>query len=1575
MKRTMLFSLLIGILFPCLAFASGSSQQPDEIMDINDRFRNVPAVSSATDPMPMLYYASFGVAGIDECDMEEPPYAVTASIIRFKIEHSDMGMRLLDEQTLYMDGNFVAANDKIDYLNCYNQADLAGIQNDFTTHARVRYESGTGFMASPVYCGNFILVLNKSGLLMAIDSDFTGGINNYTEDVVINSIDLRAIEREEISFMSHALEYGSTPVVIGNYIYVAGLQSIFKIQISNFQVVNFHNFNELASASLEGIRTFFTPLVWDLNSNNDIYLTISTSRFPSLMPPSNIVYVLDQNLEIVYTENGSGLVNGSNPTVDYSGYIYYPATTFLRSSRETRSVLSDFDYGFINTPQGIQNFQGSILSDFSGNLIYSASTFDGSQYSLSTYSISRDYNYLNSNNDPIFETEVAELVFDHFLNTEPYLNNHGFICEDIDHDRSLTVSISSHLGNGVGWPPVEEIPFWYNVYDHETSDITLGFVVCEYQTSTHSSGSEIINDTATYGGLAPYKTNEYYVNATFGTETGGLMAWPHYMDVSQYGLSYSTKLEITQPVISNTSHSKFQRDVTNNCSYTWADNFKVAIGFIPQDTQIEKVFANGYARNATLDPETNLLTATFEKLLAHPNYTVGFRYTDNNGTHSASIGHINVPEMQPLVLSFVQDLVVDDGDVVNIDENNLCFNSITINSGGILNINGSGIYSETININNGAVLNINSGASISSYECYCKNEQNNTNPSEINLVSNGRLITTWLLLDEWDDVYTQIEGSNQNNVIVSDLYLGIGSVMEILESTGSGTTNATVTISRAVGDHIRGTILTSAVLTITNRLDIAYPISISVLNNGKLVASSTSTHSGATADINMFGSDSPLVIADGGELDLQNKGQLLMDGSTGYDPILDISGTLRLNNSSELLCRDGQIILEDDTSVFLSGRSLIEVTDNGELDIYDDVTITGHTPIDFANHLPGDRIVIKNGGALGVDPSNPSGFCHNLTVQSDTSERWEGIEFHAPEYQEQDYLYFENANISRVRTLNISERGESEVYVKFLNSQFEDCEYGLKLTRLTSVILDNTSFSECETGIFCYAVTDVSLLSTDPSADKAVFSKNEYGLIILSADEDDPETIYDYTFADNSEIGLWIEDSRFNIGGTFTQPDIYTEIGACSFTSNGTALNASLGSADESVITHSSFTDNNDDALFIAEMNLRINQNTISDNGRQGIWGYRGGFADVRANTVSNNGGTEILGSGSVFINMRQTEHEDRNIVTDTGFDPIIIPSIPDFWDPDEMDVYVIARSDLGREVDVTGNEFTPHPSIHPERYYPSVRDFIFDGRAFSAQELFDAGLAAYGYSVYTTAKNNFTNLVTSYPESNEAVASLIYFLYIASKTDKDYKAMRQELNALVSKDYPDLYKEKERVVTESFMYEKNYIEAIARLEEVIIEPDTRIDSVMALADQGYCYVQLAESGTRALPNKCTVKTKTIEEYLEYMKSLRMFLNGDAESSQAPAYVFALDANYPNPFNPTTTISYSIPKDDKVVLKVYNIKGQLVKTLVNDHLEAGKHKVVWNGDNQIGKNASSGIYLYRLESGGKSKAQKMLLLK
>ncbi len=88
-----------------------------------------------------------------------------------------------------------------------------------------------------------------------------------------------------------------------------------------------------------------------------------------------------------------------------------------------------------------------------------------------------------------------------------------------------------------------------------------------------------------------------------------------------------------------------------------------------------------------------------------------------------------------------------------------------------------------------------------------------------------------------------------------------------------------------------------------------------------------------------------------------------------------------------------------------------------------------------------------------------------------------------------------------------------------------------------------------------------------------------------------------------------------------------------------------------------------------------------------------------------------------------------------------------------------------------------------------------------------------------------------------------------------------------------------------------------------------------------------------------------------------------------------LDGNYPNPFNPETTISFSVAQTGKVTLEVYNILGQRVKTLVNDTRNAGSHSVVWDGKDNAGKAVASGVYFYNLKDGTCSKTNKMILMK
>ncbi|MDZ7762919.1 MAG: FlgD immunoglobulin-like domain containing protein [Melioribacteraceae bacterium] len=75
---------------------------------------------------------------------------------------------------------------------------------------------------------------------------------------------------------------------------------------------------------------------------------------------------------------------------------------------------------------------------------------------------------------------------------------------------------------------------------------------------------------------------------------------------------------------------------------------------------------------------------------------------------------------------------------------------------------------------------------------------------------------------------------------------------------------------------------------------------------------------------------------------------------------------------------------------------------------------------------------------------------------------------------------------------------------------------------------------------------------------------------------------------------------------------------------------------------------------------------------------------------------------------------------------------------------------------------------------------------------------------------------------------------------------------------------------------------------------------------------------------------------------------------------YDIDQNYPNPFNPTTTINYAIPEANYVSIKIYNMLGQEVKTLVNKDVKAGRHTIEWRGENNYGQKVSSGTYIYRI---------------
>jgi len=111
--------------------------------------------------------------------------------------------------------------------------------------------------------------------------------------------------------------------------------------------------------------------------------------------------------------------------------------------------------------------------------------------------------------------------------------------------------------------------------------------------------------------------------------------------------------------------------------------------------------------------------------------------------------------------------------------------------------------------------------------------------------------------------------------------------------------------------------------------------------------------------------------------------------------------------------------------------------------------------------------------------------------------------------------------------------------------------------------------------------------------------------------------------------------------------------------------------------------------------------------------------------------------------------------------------------------------------------------------------------------------------------------------------------------------------------------------------------------------------------------------------NEITFGNVSVEEMVEFI-------------SQIPIKFLK---NYPNPFNPTTKIAFEIGEVGKTKVEVFNVKGQKIKTLLDEKMEIGKHSVIWQGNDNNNNRVSSGMYFYKVTINGNQKTSKMIMLK
>ena len=101
----------------------------------------------------------------------------------------------------------------------------------------------------------------------------------------------------------------------------------------------------------------------------------------------------------------------------------------------------------------------------------------------------------------------------------------------------------------------------------------------------------------------------------------------------------------------------------------------------------------------------------------------------------------------------------------------------------------------------------------------------------------------------------------------------------------------------------------------------------------------------------------------------------------------------------------------------------------------------------------------------------------------------------------------------------------------------------------------------------------------------------------------------------------------------------------------------------------------------------------------------------------------------------------------------------------------------------------------------------------------------------------------------------------------------------------------------------------------------------------------------------------------------------DLDLTSVTPHEIHLSSNYPNPFNPITTLLYDLPNDEFVSISIYDMQGNVINNLVNDNQNSGYKSVQWDATNNQGQQVSAGVYLYSIEAGDFRQTKKMILLK
>lgn len=459
----------------------------------------------------------------------------------------------------------------------------------------------------------------------------------------------------------------------------------------------------------------------------------------------------------------------------------------------------------------------------------------------------------------------------------------------------------------------------------------------------------------------------------------------------------------------------------------------------------------------------------------------------------------------------------------------------------------------------------------------------------------------------------------------------------------------------------------------------------------------------------------------------------------------------------------------------------------------------------------------------------------------------------------------------------------------------------------------------------------------------------------------------------NSEIsdchqGISIETGTpFSIDGSLIQNNTYGIVISNNYTTSD------LGHIQNNEITQNGI------GILLYNSNTKIAINDIHNNTRAGLYLIRGSEPIVKGCNISF---TEQNGLSRPEIRLESDSYpiidDARNDINADGLGYSL------FYDSTGRIKQLMARNNYWGSTNPFGIRQWIYPlewdvvydpySTEPNTFFPHVYDNLFK-QALAAEEGGDTALAKQLYSTIVAtepdslyALQSLGRLNSIYSGSPNLLSELktLYVTYSVACNDSILVKNAQIKNIMVDR------------------FDGQYQQALQGYDLQLQLSTTELDSLLCLLDIAYTLEDMyyddlgkgAPIGVTYQANGMSINSlKDAKQTVDQLWGEILAKSDNSTADNVPVPTKLAITNYPNPFNPSTTIAFSLPDEGMVHLSVYNIRGQRVRELIDGSLPRGFHKVVWDGKDNGNRIVSSGLYFVRIETGRTSSVRKVMMLK